>query len=54
MKKTSSAIAWNDDSARRPVIKDYTSIKPMSMLVVGYDRVALCEMLLWKFWNGVE
>lgn len=37
----------------RPVIKDFTSIKPMSMLVRGRDRPAIVEVLLWKYWNGV-
>lgn len=37
----------------RAEINQTTAVKPMSMLVHGYERISICELLLWKFWNGV-
>lgn len=41
------------DDPVRLVRVDTTAIKPMSMLVSGFERVSLCELLLWKFWHGI-
>lgn len=35
----------------RAEIKQTTAVKPMSMLVAGFNRVALCELLLWQHWR---
>lgn len=35
------------------IVKELASVKPMSMLVHNYTRVALCEHILMKLWHGI-
>lgn len=45
------SVAHQQSINTRPSIKDFTSVRPMSALVRGYDRVAICEMILYKHWR---
>lgn len=34
-------------------VPQFTSVKPISLLVRDYNRTSICELLLWKLWNGL-